>query len=495
MSSITAPPATRRGLAMGILIFASFMDLLDVTIVQVALPTIREDLGATPAQLEWIVSGYMLAFAVLLITGGRLGDIVGRQRMFLVGVAGFTLASVVACVSATGDLLVGARVVQGAFAALMVPQALSTLQALFTPKERAPIYGIIGGVSGLAAVIAPLLGGLLITSDIAGLGWRSVFLLNVPVGVVIFALAAKFVPNTRSATPVRLDIAGVVLLSAGLLGVLYPVVEGRSLNWPAWLWLVAAAGVAVLIVFVFVERAKTRRDGSALLPLALFGNRGFSAGLVTQASFQGAMNAFTVAWIIYMQAVLGFDAFATGITMLPFSLGAFIGVGVAVPLATKVGKPIVTLGGLVQAGGIAWAIAVMTARGVDLSGWDLVLPLAVTGVGLGLLVVPLIDIALATVPLRDAGAASGTYGTFQQIGAAAGVAIAGTVFFAQVGDDFSQPNVLAALTAASSIAIGGYLLSALASLLLPKRADVQRHVAEAAAAVEAEEAELAAARP
>jgi Na+/melibiose symporter-like transporter len=249
--------------------------------------------------------------------------------------------------------------------------------------------------------------------------------------------------------------------------------------------------VALAIVFVLVERAKERRDGSSLLPLTLFGNRGFSAGLVTQASFQGAMNAFTVAWIIYMQAALGFDAFAVGLIMLPFSLGAFIGVGAAIPLASKVGKPIVTLGALVQAGGIFWAVQIMSDRGTDLTGWDLVLPFLVTGTGLGLLVVPLIDIALANVPLRDAGAASGTYGTFQQIGAAIGVAIAGTVFFAQVGSDFSQPNVMAALTSASWIAIGGYLLSAASSLLLPKRADVLRHAEEAARLVEEEEAALA----
>lgn len=477
---------------MGILIFASFMDLLDVTIVQVALPTIREDLGATPAQLEWIVSGYMLAFAVVLVTGGRLGDILGRQRTFLIGVAGFTIASVIASLSATGDLLVAARVLQGAFVALMVPQALSTLQALYSPKERAPMYGIIGGVSGLAAVIGPVLGGWLVSADIAGLGWRSIFLLNVPVGIAIFALAARHVPNTKSPNPLRLDILGVVLLSGALLGMLYPVVEGRALDWPAWLWVVAGAGVALAVVFVFVERAKERRDGSSLLPLSLFGNRGFSAGLVTQASFQGAMNAFTIAWIIYIQAVLGFDAFAAGLTMLPFSIGAFVGVGIAVPLASKVGKPIVTLGALIQAAGIVWMIAIMTERASALTGWDLVLPFLVTGIGLGLLVVPLIDIALANVPLRDAGAASGTYGTFQQIGAAVGVAVAGTVFFNQVGTDFSQPNVMAALTAASGIAIGGYLLSAVASLLLPKRADVLRHQEEAARLLEEEEAAMVA---
>ena len=163
------------------------------------------------------------------------------------------------------------------------------------------------------------------------------------------------------------------------------------------------------------------------------------------------MNAFTVAWIIYMQASLGFDAFAVGLIMLPFSLGAFLGVGAAIPLASRVGKPVVTAGALVQAGGIAWALAVMSGRGAELTGWDLLLPLGVTGVGLGLLVVPLVDVALATVPLRDAGAASGAYGTFQQIGAAVGVAISATVFFAEVGSDFSQPSVLAALTASAAL--------------------------------------------
>jgi EmrB/QacA subfamily drug resistance transporter len=485
---MTTPATPRRGLAMGILVVASFMDLLDVTIVQVALPTIRTDLNATPAQLEWIVSGYMLAFAVLLVTGGRLGDVMGRQRTFLIGVAGFTIASVIASFASTGDLLVASRILQGGFAALMVPQGLSTLQALFTPKERAPMYGIIGGVSGLAAVVGPVLGGFLISADIAGLGWRTIFLLNVPVGIAIFALAVRSVPNTRSPHPLRLDLVGVALLSAALLGMLYPLVEGRALGWPVWLWAIATAGVALAVVFVLFERSKQRRDGSALLPLALFANRGFSAGLVTQATFQGAMNAFTVAWIIYIQSVLGFSAFTAGLTMLPFSLGAFIGVAAAVPLVARVGKPIVTLGALIQAGGISWVIITMADRGSALSGWDLVVPFAITGVGLGLLVVPLIDVALATVPLADAGAASGTYGTFQQIGAAVGVAISGTVFFVAIGSDFSQPHVMDALARASIVGIAGYLISAAASLLLPKRAAVQAHMAEQERALELEDA-------
>ena len=467
---------TRRGIAMGILIFAGFMDLLDVTIVQIALTDIRDDLGATAAQLEWTVSGYMLAFAVLLVTGGRLGDVKGRRFAFLIGVAGFTIASATAAMAMTGDMLVVSRVAQGAFAAFMVPQALSTLQSLYGPKERAPMLGIIGGVGGLAAVIGPVLGGWLVTSDIAGLGWRSIFLINIPIGIAVFVLALKFVPNTRSPHPLKLDLLGVVLLSAALVALLYPLVEGRTLDWPAWLWGLVALGVALVATFIAIER----RKADPLLPLSLFANRGFSAGLVTQATFQGAMNAFTVVFFIYVQAVLGFSALGAGLTILPFSLGAFIGVGIAVPIGMRVGKLIVTLGALIQAAGLGWALAILAARDFELSGWDLIAPMVVMGIGLGLLVVPLVDIALATVSERDAGAASGVYGTFQQIGAALGVAIAGSVFFGVVGTDWSQPNVEHAIVNAGLIAVLGYVLAAVASLFLPRRELVAMHAEEQA---------------
>jgi EmrB/QacA subfamily drug resistance transporter len=461
---------------MGILIFAGFMDLLDVTIVQIALTDIRDDLGATAAQLEWTVSGYMLAFAVLLVTGGRLGDVMGRRFAFLLGVAGFTIASATAAMALNGDMLVLSRVAQGAFAAFMVPQALSTLQSLYEPKERAPMLGIIGGVGGLAAVIGPVLGGWLVTSNVLELGWRSIFLINIPVGVVIFILALRFVPNTRSPHPLKLDVLGVVLLTGALVALLYPLIEGRELDWPTWLWALVALGAALLVAFVVVER----RKADPLLPLSLFGNRGFSSGLITQATFQGAMNAFSVVFLIYVQAVLGFTALGAGLTLLPFSLGAFIGVAVAVKIGMRVGKLVVTAGAVIQAGALAWALAILAARDFELSGWDVAPAMVVMGIGLGLLVVPLIDIALTTVPETDAGAASGVYGTFQQIGAALGVAIAGSVFFGIVGTDWSQPNVERAALSAGAVAVGGYLLSAVASLFLPRRELVVKHAEEQA---------------
>ena len=486
----------RRGLAIGILLFASFMDLLDVTIVQVALPSIGADLAASEAQLEWIVSGYLLAFAVGLITGGRLGDLYGRRRIFLVGIAGFTLASAAAAAAWSGDALVVTRIAQGLFAALMVPQLLASVQALFTPRERAPMYGLIGGVAGIAAVAGPVLGGWLVDADLWGLGWRSVFLINVPVGIVIFALAIRFVPETRSSRPMRLDLIGVALLSAVVLAFMVPLVEGQTLGWPAWLWIPVAAGVVLLVVFVAYSRRRMRRDNSALLPMPLFADRGFSAGIVTQSAFQGALNAFTLPFIIYLQIALGFDALTAGLNLLAFSLGALVGTGAVIPLVAKVGKYLVTTGAVIMAVGVLWVFAIVADTGADFSGWAAVWPMLVSGLGLALLIIPLVDVALATVPVADAGAASGAYSTFQQLGAAAGVAVSTTVFFTIVGDDWSREHLLEALQASVWVAVAGFVSAALASVLLPSRAKVQAHLEEARRLAEADiETDAAAAVP
>jgi EmrB/QacA subfamily drug resistance transporter len=482
-----------RRLAIGILLFASFMDLLDVTIVQVALPSIGADLGASDAQLEWIVSGYMLAFAVALITGGRLGDLYGRRRIFLVGIAGFTLSSAAAAAAWSGDVLVATRMVQGLFAALMVPQLLASVQAFFSPRERAPMYGLIGGVAGLAAVAGPVLGGWLVDADLWGLGWRSVFLINIPVGIAIFALAARFVPETRSPRPMRLDVPGVALLSAVVLAFMVPLVEGQTLGWPVWLWIPVAVGAALLVVFVAYSRRRMRRDGSALLPMPLFADRGFSAGIVTQAAFQGALNAFTLPFIIYLQVGLGFDALTAGLNLLAFSLGAMLGTGAVIPLVARLGKVLVTAGSVIIAVSVLWVFAVVSDTGAAFTGWAAVWPMALAGVGLALLVIPLVDVALATVPIADAGAASGAYSTFQQLGAAAGVAVSTTVFFTIVGDDWSREHVLEALQASVWVSVAGFAIAALASLLLPGRAKVQAHLEEARRLAEADaEAEASA---
>ena len=469
---------SRRGIAVTVLTVAAFMDLVDVTIVNVALPTMQSDLDASPAQLEWVVGGYTLALAVLLITGGRLGDVFGRRTVFVVGVTGFTLASLGAALAADADLLVATRVVQGAFAAMMVPQLLSTIQVLYEPKERAAIFGMVGAVSGTAAVVGPLLGGWLVTSDLFDLAWRSVFLINVPVGIALAVMALRFVPDTRSERSGRLDVSGVLLATTGLLLLVYPLVEGRQRGWPGWVWAMFVASAVVLVAFVVLQRNRERRDGSSLLPVHLFGDRGFSAGLVAQATFQAAMVGLTLVLTIYVQAGLGFSAIDAGLMLLPFSLGAFVGVGVSAPLGLRIGKLIPFSGAVLQAAGALWLARIVADQGDGLGHQSLLLPLLVAGMGLGLLVVPLIDIALSTVPLRDAGAASGVYSTIQQVGAALGVAVIGAVFFDVVDERFTPAALREGLDAASWWVAGGYLLCAIATLLLPDRRAVQRHAAE-----------------
>jgi EmrB/QacA subfamily drug resistance transporter len=478
----------KRGLAMGVLIFASFMDLLDATIVNVALPSIRSDLDASGAQLEWTVGGYLLAFAVLMITGGRLGDMFGRRRLFVTGVVGFTVGSALACVAPTIGILLVARVVQGAFAAMMVPQVLSSLQALYSPRERAPMLGLIGAVSGMSAVLGPVLGGWLVSSDALGIGWRSIFLINLPVGAVLVALALRWVPDTRSEHPLRLDPVGLVLVTTGLLGVVYALIEGRQQDWAAWILAIGAGGLLVLGAFVVQQVRRERTTGSALLPMRLFADRGFSAGLVTQGAFQGALAGFALVLTVYVQTGLGWSAVHAGLTLLPFSLGAFVGTGVSVPLGMKLGKVVMVVGAVLQSAATVWVLAVVHGQGDALSTWNLTPALVVSGIGLGLLVVPLVDVALATIPTAEAGAASGAYGTVQQVGAALGVAITGTVFFGVVGTSYDAASLRSGLLAACWVAAGGYALSAVASLLLPSRSQVHaRH--------EAVEAEPAAEEP
>lgn len=473
--------AGNRIVAVSVLLFASFMDLMDNTIVNVALPAIERDLGASPAQLEWVVSGYMLAFAALLVTGGRLGDIFGRRLVFVVGVIGFTAASLLAALASTGEALVVLRVVQGVFAGAMVPQVLSIIQALFLPRERAAVYGIAGAVTGLAAVAGPLVGGALITSDAFGIGWRSIFVINVPIGILLLIGALLFIPETRSEQAPRLDVLGAMLAMGGVLALVYPLVEGRQLDWPWWTFALMALSPVLLAVFVWHQRRRAAARRAPLLPMSLFRDRGFSAGLVTQLAFQAGIASYFLILTIYLQSGLGYTAWDAGLSILPFSLGAILGSGISVPFTAKLGKLLVLAGAVLQGAGVAWSLAVVSDRGDALTFPDFILPLGVAGIGLGLLVVPLLDVALATVPVDDAGSASGALSTFQQVGAGLGVAVVGVVFFGIIGTSFDSATMRDAFLTAAWVTVTAAAIAALASLLLPgiaavrARAGLQAH--------------------
>ena len=455
-----------RGVATTVLMVATFMDLMDSTITNVALPTIGKNLGATPEQLEWTVAGYVIAFATLLITGGRLGDIFGHRRIFVIGIVGFTLASLGAALSQTGDLLVAARVLQGGFAGIMMPQVLSSVQVMFAPEERAPVLGIIGSLSALGAVGGLILGGWLVTADLLGMGWRSIFLVNVPIGVVLVVAALLFVPRSRSEHPLRPDLVGVLLGGVGVFLVVFPLTDGRAAGWAWWIWAMLITSPFVIAAFVWQQGRMLKAHKAPLLPLPLFRDRGFASGQLVQVLSSIGNGGYVLILLYYVQSALGFTALAAGLTLLPFALGSMAAAPLAILATKRIGKWAVLLGGLVQAAALTWVMWTIWTAGAALTGWDVTAPLTLVGAGMMTLIMPLTSITLESVPTPDAGAASGTLTTFGQIGMVLGVALAGSVFFGILQDTADARD---AVTTALWVPIVAYGLAGLASVTMSDR--------------------------
>jgi EmrB/QacA subfamily drug resistance transporter len=426
----------RRWLALVVLLVAGFMDLLDVTIVNVAIPSMLRDLHAAYAQIEWVIAGYVLGFAALLITGARLGDLYGRKRVFLFGVAGFTLASGLCGVAADPAMLIGSRLLQGAMAGLMVPQILAIVHVSFAADERGKALGIFGGVLGSASVAGLVFGGVLVQWNIFGWDWRPIFLINVPVGIAALAATWLFVRDSRSPAATRLDPIGAVLTITAIVMLVYPLTEGRSLGWPAWTFALMAGGVALLGVFVCYEAWRTRTVGSPLMVLSLFRIRAFSSGMAAWAIFWIAFGGFFFVWTLYMQVGLGWTPLRAGLTATPFAVGAAVGSGLSVQVfVSRFGRRVLTIGALLNTAGFACYIWISVHYGPGIASWRMITPLLVTGIGFGLVVAPTVDLILTDVPVRDAGSASGLLSTTQQVGMALGIALAGVVFFAQLDHD------------------------------------------------------------
>jgi MFS family permease len=384
---------------------------------------------------------------VQVLTGGRPGDSYGRKRVFLVGLAGFTAASVLTGTAQSAGMLVGSRALQGAIAALMVPQVLSFVQVEFPAAERARAFAVYGMTFALGGVSGPLLGGLLTQADLFGLGWRPIFLVNLPVG---------------------------------LLALLYPLVQGHELGWPTWTFALMAASVPVLALFAAWERRKTRRDGSPLVELDLFRHQGVVGGLLTAlVFFAGAGYSFVIT--LYLQDGLGFNPLGAALAFLPFSLGVVAGSGAAIQLVPRLGRRIVTGGGLAMALGVALLIGAVHRYGDGLHAWQLAPGMLVAGLGMAMVSTTLVSTVLACVPGRDAGSASGVVNTTLQVGLAAGVAAVGTLFFTLLDDGV---GVAAATQRSLWLEIGLFLASALLSFLLPAGPVQARGPGEAAPAEE-----------
>src|SRR5216684_3983708 len=430
-AQILAPPGTasegadpRRWLTLIILLLAAFMNLLDLSIVNIAIPSIQRDLHASYADVQWALAGYTLAYAVVLITGGRLGDAYGRKRLFLIGVTGFTIMSALCGAAQSPGMLIGSRVLQGAMGAIMIPQVLSVIQVIFPPGERIKALAGFGVTAGLGTVSGPLLGGLLTEHSLLGLGWRSIFLINVPIGIFAVAAAAVLVRESRAPRPPRLDPVGVALISAALLLLLYPLVQGRQFGWPTWTFVSMAASAPVFALFVAYERVKTRRDGSPLVQLSLFSQRSFSVGMAIAVTFFLGITSFALILTLFLHA---------GLTFLPFSGGVLLASGAAARLAPRFGRGVTMTGALVMAAGMGGLIATVHHYGAAVTTWEMVPALVVAGLGMGSVLAPLADILLAGVPHQHAGSASGLLNTGFQVGASIGIAVIGVIFFGLLG--------------------------------------------------------------
>ncbi|OLF15921.1 MFS transporter [Actinophytocola xanthii] len=462
-------PYRRRWPALALLLSAVFMDMVDNQIVNIALPTIQHDLGAQPSALQWTATGYTLAFALTLIIGGRLGDRYGHRALFVLGTAGFGVSSLVAGVAPNVTVLLAARVAQGVFAGLMVPQVLSFIHTEFPENEQGKAMGFYGMTFPIGGLAGPLLGGLLTEADLFGWHWRTIFLVNVPIALAAAVGAALVMPargRDRAGRRGGIDVPGVLVLAAALLSVLYPLVQGRELGWPAWVFVLMAAALPLLALFVAQQRSRERHGREPLVRIGLFDNRAMAVGIVIMLIFYCGMGAFFVL-TLHLQDGVGYSPLKTALTMLPATVGIVAGNGIGMPLAPKLGRLLPVVGLVLLLAGSAWMLAAVTGYGSGLTPWQLAVPVLLYGAGLGLGASSLMLITLAGTSTADAGAASGVVNTVVQLGAAAGPATIGTAFFNRLGTD---GNFVAATRTGLVIGLALFGVALLACFLLPRRA-------------------------
>jgi EmrB/QacA subfamily drug resistance transporter len=468
----------RRWRALPVILIGSFLAFLDFFIVNIALPAMRADLNASPAQLQFIVAAYGISFGISLITGGRLGDIFGRKRVFLIGTGGFTIASALCGLSPTSETLIACRVAQAICAATVTPQVLAIIRVEFAPLERPIAIGLYGASMGLASITAQLLGGLLVSLNLFGWSWRPIFLINIPIGLIAIVLASRMIRESRGSGRATIDLAGFALASLGLLLLIYPIVEGREAGWPAWSFAMLATVVPVMVGFVLYERQVIRRGQTPLIALHLFRIGAIRLGLVVSVAFFSTAGVFFVVLTVFLQAGLGLPAFQAGLMFLPFAIGFSASSTVSGPIANRIGPRIVNLGTFLMALGllgiIAWARIPAAAAGtVDLQ-W--LLPIFfIYGLGQGLAQPALINTVIggAGVTGEDAGSAAGLFLTTAQSVIALGVAAIGDVFFSWLSETPTTATWLNALTA--SLACNFVLMVAtfFLALLLPRRVAVR----------------------
>jgi EmrB/QacA subfamily drug resistance transporter len=458
----------RRWLALAVLLTGAFLPILDFTIVNLALPSIRQSLHASSSDVQFIISAYASTYAVMLITGGRLGDLFGRKRMFVAGVAGFTLASLLCGLAQSAGMLIVARILQGLMATVMAPQVLASIRVLFPGREQGRALALYGATFGLANICGQILGGYLVSAHPFGLAWQAIFLVNVPIGLVAFVGGILVLTENRSPHASRLDIRGVALLSLTLGCLVYPLIEGRQAGWPAWMLGMVAISVMAFSTFVRHEGRLSSEGGDPLVELSLFRSRRFSIGVLMGLVFY-MLSAFYLTFSVYLQGGLRASPLQAGVATLPFAVGFFLSSLVSSHVMRWFGNHALTLGFALQVVGFGCVGIVVGSH----FAWGLQEGLACAGLGYGIVMPSVIKAIIGDIDERHAGLASGIVMTTLQVGAALGVALVGGVFYGVLGegnDTWTYAHAFSVAIACNAVLlfVGGLL-----SLCLPREKAVR----------------------
>ena len=439
------PPANRWA-AFVVLLTANFMNVMDVTIVNVAMPTLKANFDASPNDVEWVIAAYVFVFAVLLLPCGRLGDSFGRRKVFVWGVALFTVASGLCGMAWSIDTLIAARVVQGVGAAMMAPQAMALIPTLFPPKERGSAFSFFALAAGLASVSGPIVGGLLIEGNILDLDWRPIFLVNVPLGIATVILALRLVPNAPGNRTIGIDYIGILLAGAALFCVLLPLVEAPGIGWKVWMWPFVLTAPLLAFGFVRWEITRAARGRSQLVPVTLMRKKSFLLGAGLVGLLFSGVPGFFLVMAIYLQDGFGLSPLWSGLTVTPFSVGILLSSPVSNWLGDRHLRARIVAGALILTAAHLTLHYVVRAQADDYSWLAFAPILLFAGFGVGTTAGPLFQIALSGADDADTGSASGASRAFQQVGSAFGIAIMGGLFFSILGA--ASPGDHAAYTSA-----------------------------------------------
>jgi EmrB/QacA subfamily drug resistance transporter len=465
MSATVSHP--RRWAVLALVLAAECMDLLDGTIVNVAAPTIRTDLHAGAAGLQWIIGGYALAFAVGLITGARLGDIYGRKRLFVLGALGFVAASVACGFAVSPAMLIGCRLAQGTAAALLIPQGLGIIRSVFAADELGSAFAFFGPVIGLSSMLGPIIGGALIDANAFGSSWRLIFFVNLPLGLLAALGAVRWMPESTAPRRPRLDLVGTALAALAMGLLIYPLIQGQSMGWPIWTYLMIVASLVTFAALVGWTRRARRAGRDPLVEASVFSHRSYVAGLGSIIVFFAGMIGTLLVLTLYVQFGEHFSAIHAGLTLAPFAIGSAIGATLAATvLVPRFGRAVLQVGAVIIGGGVWWLRDVIAVHGLSTTSQSLAPPQIVLGLGIGMLISPLFGFILGAVTDDEVGSASGVLNASQQLAGAVGVAVLGTIFFATLG----HAGFVAAISRCLWVELGSIPVLVVLTGLLPRQA-------------------------